>query len=191
MTTRRQSGRRGSVVVCLVGENGSGKGTVARLLAHRGGSVWKFSTVLSDLLHRLHLPDSKDNEIDLAQAMRKVWGEDVLARVFLAELPKFRKRLVVLDGLRFPAELKTLRKLSRFHLAYVTAPLQPRYERTRRRREKTSDYRITLTEFKRLAARTTERHVTTLGRRARHRIVNDGSLIDLKRKVDALYRQLR
>jgi dephospho-CoA kinase len=108
----------------------------------------------------------------------------VLAQVIAAEIKSAKQRRVVLDGMRHPAEFEVLKKLPGFLLVYLTAPLELRYRRARSRGEKAGERNFTLQEFKREEALPTEAFIRSLGRKAKVKLTNAGSLPDLYRQIE-------
>ena len=99
--------------------------------------------------------------------------------------------LIVLDGVRYPAEVPPLRALGA-HVVYITAPVELRYERYLSRQEKADDGKLGFEDFKRLDSESSnEVHIAELGASADFVIENTGSPEDLHRKLDELIAQYR
>lgn len=179
----RKAGK--SLVVVLVGEKLSGKELAAQYLVKRHGfRGYHFSNILSDILGRLHLPVSRLNHVALVGALRERFGGGVLAEAIKQDITEHRFRRVVLDGMRHPAEFDSLKGLPGFTLVYLTAPISIRYQRAKQRREKAGEHRFSLGDFKREEKFVTEVFISKLGRKAKVKIVNDGTLSDFYRKLE-------
>jgi len=173
------------LIICLVGEKGSGKGTVSRYLVEKyGARVFRFSEILDDILGRLYIPNARENQINLAEALREKFGAQVLAKVLKKDVENDNHKLIVLDGIRHPKELETLEQFSNFYLLYITCPLRIRYERSKKRGEKSGEDKMTFEDFKRRESASTEVWIKKIGKKARAKIDNSGTLEKLYKNVD-------
>lgn len=175
---------RKPLVVVFVGEKLSGKEEASRYLARQHRFVsFRFSQILVDILERLHLPVTRVNEMNLVGGLRERFGGGVLADVIKDEIKRRDLKRVVIDGLRHPGEYDALKAVPGFLLVYLTAPFELRYERARRRGEKVGEKDFTRQEFKREETLPTEIFIRGLGRRAKVKLVNDGSLKKLHQQI--------
>ncbi|MFA4818518.1 MAG: hypothetical protein WC621_01615 [Patescibacteria group bacterium] len=173
------------VILVLVGEKLSGKEMSARYLVKKYGFVsYRFSRILTDILQRLRLPVSRVNEVQLVGGLREHFGGGVLAKVIKAEIEQHGFRRVVIDGLRHPSEYEVLKKLPGFKLVYLTAPLELRYQRAVARGEKVGESNFTLSQFKLEENLPTEIFIRALAKKAKVKLVNNGSLADLYQQID-------
>lgn len=172
-------------VVVLVGEKLSGKELTAQYLIKKHGfHGYHFSRILTDILQRLHLPVSRQNQMQLVGALRERFGGGILAEVIKQDIKDHGYKRVVLDGLRHPAEYDILKNLPGFLLVYLTAPLPLRYQRAKKRHEKVGEHRFSLQDFKREEKLATEIYIGKLGRLAKVKIINDGTVADLYSKIE-------
>lgn len=90
------------LIIGLTGQRGSGKSTAAQYLKTRHqADIRKFSQPLSRILKTiLGLPNTRENLQNLAIALRKCFGQGVLARPLKIFIKQSRARIVVIDGLR-------------------------------------------------------------------------------------------
>ncbi len=136
------------VIIGLAGESGCGKGTVAKHIIEKyNGSSFRFSTMLRDILCRIYLPDSRKNMQILSTILRQNFGEDVLAKVMSEDVKRNNKNIVVVDGIRRPADIKYLKELPEFKLIYVEADIKKRYDRLIQRGENPDDNQKTFEKF--------------------------------------------
>lgn len=176
--TKKQS------VVVFVGEKLAGKELAAQYLIKKHKfHGYHFSRILKDILQRLHLPVSRVNQMHLVGALRERFGGGVLAQVIKEDIKEHAYKRVVLDGLRHPAEYDLLKNLPGFILVYLTAPIQLRYQRAKKRKEKVGESRFNLADFKREEKFVTEIFISKLGRRAKVKIVNDGTVAQFYKKI--------
>jgi dephospho-CoA kinase len=117
------------ICIGLTGPNSSGKGEVARFLGENGFSLHSLSDVVREEATLRGLDHSRDSLIRTGTALRKEFGEGVLAQRTLRRLTA---RSVV-DSIRSPGEIEAFRTLPGFHLLGIDAPLDVRFERSRRR----------------------------------------------------------
>jgi dephospho-CoA kinase len=173
-------------VIGLIGKIGSGKTTVGRHLREEyGASEHKFSTILSDILDRLHLPQRREYLQALGAALRESLGGDVIVKAFEKDLEKDPSEVLVVDGIRYENEVDMLKGLENSVLVYVDAPARIRYERAVKRGER-GEGGISFEEFLRNDSAETERRIESLKPLADHVIDNTGTLEDLIREVDAI-----
>lgn len=171
-------------LVGLTGTNAAGKGEVAKLLAAQGYGYASLSDVLRGELSRRGLEATRDNLIRVGNGLRADGGADVLARRAAARLGPGR---FVVDSIRNAAEVAYLRGLGDFLLVAVDAPLELRFERARRRGRNESA--ATLEEFRAKEAEELRggpagQQLEACLRLADVLIVNDGTLDELKRKLE-------
>lgn len=176
---------RKPLIIVFVGEKLAGKEVASHYLTRRHGFVgYRFSKILVDILARLKLPTTRLNEVNLVGGLRERFGGAVLAEVIKAEIVERGERRVVIDGMRHPAELEVLKGLPGFLLVYLTAPLELRFRRARARGEKVGERNFTVTEFKREENWPTEVFIRALGRKAKVRLTNSGTLPELYKQIE-------
>ncbi len=182
MPTRRS---KNQMVVVFTGEKLSGKELAAQYLVKKHRFVgYRFSKILDDILRRMHFEVSRENEMNLSGALRERFGGGVLAEVIKRDIARHKYRRVAVDGMRDPGENEILSKLPGFILVYLSAPLAVRYQRARKRGEKAGEHRFTLEQFKREEKFVTELYIQRMGRKAKVKIVNDGTVKDFYRKLE-------
>jgi dephospho-CoA kinase len=180
-----------SLIIGLVGLQGSGKGTVAKIFGEQhGATVLRFSTILGDILQRLHLPVHRDHQVQLSEILRTAFGEDILTRAIIHDLQKHTGPLLVLDGVRREAELEALRSLPNFVLVKIEAPLDVRYERIKQRKEKAGENGMSREIFLTHEQASTEVTIPEVMIRTNYSLQNDSTLEELKTRIDALLAQL-
>lgn len=113
------------LVLGLTGPNASGKGEVARLLGVRGFAPHSLSDIVREEALNRGLTTGRDDLIATGNDLRRRGGPGVLAERML---PRLGGRDLV-DSIRNPAEVEVLRRLRRFVLVGVTAPIEVRYRR--------------------------------------------------------------
>lgn len=186
MTTKPSKSRKKKMLVLtLVGEKLSGKEVTANYLVKKHGfRQYRFSKILDDILRELSLPVSRVNEFNLVGALRERFGGGVLAEAIKAKIISSKNLKIVIDGLRHPAELESLKLLPGFKLVYITAPLDIRYQRALKRGEKAGESKFSLSDFKAEERLSTEQYINKMGRRAEIKLVNQTDLADLFKQIE-------
>ena len=180
------------LILGLVGLKGSGKGTVASILADRhGGKAYRFSTVLRDILERLDLSQSREHLIHLSETLRREFGENILERALAKDIRLGGADIVILDGIRRVEELAALRSLGNFHLIAIQAPFEIRYQRSANRGENAGENGMTEEAFRRTENASTEITIADVEKQAERIIQNTGTYEELVQKVNDLITELR
>lgn len=178
------------LILGLLGEKFAGKDSAANyLVAKHDAAHFRFSHILDDILKLLALPISRNNEIALGLGLRQIFGGQVLGPAILQRVQACNQALVVVNGLRMD-EVETLRQLGA-KIIYITAPAELRFERYRKRREKTDDGSLDFKAFLEQEQGPTEVGIPVLGQNADFKIENTGSLEDLYRQLEEVLTQLR
>ncbi len=175
------------LILGFTGEMASGKGTAAKYLVERHGAVtYRFSTMLRDVLRRVHLPEDRATIQKLSTWLRKEFGEDLLAKVMFEDAKNDTHPLIVIDGVRRLEDVKYLREIPEFKLCYISAPMKTRYERLVLRGENTDDKTKTYEQFAKDHEGEPEREITKLEAFAEEVIDNSGTLPELHAALDAI-----
>ena len=174
-------------ILGLAGEISSGKGTITKYLTDKyGASSCRFSTILRDILDRLHMEHSRENMQKLSTMLRQNFGEDIFAKVIAEDIKKDKSKIIIIDGVRRLDDIKYLRQLPEFKLVFVKADMKKRYERIIQRGENPDDKNKTFEEFKKDHQRETETQIKNLKNYADILIDNNGSLEELHKQVDRI-----
>ncbi len=170
-------------LVGLTGTNGAGKGEAAAYLGRKGYGYLSLSDVLREELAARGLAASRDNLIAVGNELRARFGPDVLARRTMAKV----LGPTVIDSIRNPREVEFLKRQAGFLLIALDAPIEVRFARTQARGRDESA--ATLEEFRakedvEMAGNETGQQLARVMAMADRRIMNDGTLEDLWRKVE-------
>lgn len=176
----RPSERR---LIGLTGTNAAGKGEVSLYLKTKGFAALSLSDVIREHLQKRGLDATRDNLIAAGNSLRRRYGADILARRVMKKV----RGNAVIDSIRNSREVAFFKRQPGFVLAAVDAPVELRFERAKKRGRQESA--ATLEEFvaKERQEMTGSRTGQQLGRcleRADVTIINDGTLAELRRKVD-------
>jgi dCMP deaminase len=128
----------------LTGKNGSGKSTVADFFITRGFQFYSLSDILREELQKEKKPLTREMLIEIGNRLREQQGPSVLAEKIFEKIHPDKN--YVIDSIRNPFEVKTLRRLSHFKLIRVEAPIELRFERCKLRSRESAE--LTLDAFK-------------------------------------------
>lgn len=178
------------VVVGLVGEKGSGKGTFVDYL--RGVSNKRvdrigFSTVLVKTLELWGIEINRENLQKLSPAMVDTYGDATLAHAVARDISQSTASLVVADGIRWDADIEMLRSFPSNVLVYVTADPRVRWGRTRLRGEKVDESETSFEQFMEEERTRSELSIPKIGRTADFTIFNNDSVDRFEKQVVQFY----
>jgi dephospho-CoA kinase len=163
---------------------GSGKSEVAKIIEQKGYSKVYFGSVTIEEVEKRGLEVTEENEKTVREELRKTYG---MAAYAILNLPKIEEGLkkgnVLIDGLYSWEEYKILKnKFNDMIVLTIFTPLKNRYERLTKRPSRP----YTLEQAK-------ERDYSEIENLdkggplaiADYTIINDGTLEELKQKVEA------
>lgn len=180
------------IIIGIVGEICSGKGTAADYLRKKyDGVVFKFSTVMRDVLDRLYLPQTRENLQALSLTLRQTFGQDLFAKTMARDAAASTSEVTIIDGIRRPSDISELTKLDHFHLITITADEKTRFERIRERKENPNDAEKTWEQFRKEAAADTEATIRTIAPFAEYMIENNSDRETLYQKIDAIITKIK
>ncbi len=180
------------VILGFAGEMVSGKGTSAKyFVEHHGAVTYRFSTILRDVMKRLHVPEDRQSMQKLSGFLRKEFGEDILAKVMFEDAKNDEHDLIIVDGIRRLEDVKYLREIPEFKLCYITAPMKIRYDRLIVRGENPDDRSKSFEEFQDDHEAEPEQEITRLEPFAQEVIDNAGSLPELHTELDSILKKYR
>lgn len=134
------------MIIGLTGPNGAGKGVVAEFLKQRGFMSLSLSDVLRDELKSRNMSVTRDHLVLVGNELRAESGHGVLAQKVLKRMDHDKNYVV--DSIRNPSEVHTLKQRSDFILVLVDAALETRFKRIRDRSRESDPQ--TFEEFVRL-----------------------------------------
>jgi len=181
------------IILGLIGEKGSGKGTVSDYLISQYGAVhYGTSKILRRTLEDLYVPVSRDNLVKLALVLKEGYGPSVIIDSLIQDMEKNGSDIIIADGIRMHGDVEPFRKKygNNFFLIYVTADLRLRYERTKKRKEKEGEDKATFEEFLEEEGRLTEVSIHEIGRQANFKLNNNGTSKELKKQVDDMMKKI-
>lgn len=168
------------LIIGLVGEQGSGKGTFATLLASAVApqcvAVIRFSDVVRETLKLWSIPETRENLQRFAQVIMEHFKPTALSDAVAARAQRTDAAFVVLDGIRRLADAAMVREIPGSIMVYITAPAEFRYQRLRSRGENVGEHGMSFEQFLAAEHAPAEAAIPTIGATADHRIENAGTL---------------
>ncbi len=175
------------IILGLAGEIASGKGTVVKYLTeNHNASTYRFSTIMRDVLDRLHIEHSRDSLQQTSLMLRNTYGENILAKVMDIDTKNDLNPIIIIDGIRRVEDIEFLRANPDFKLVFVDVSLEKRYERIIDREENVDDKNKTFEEFKLDAEREAELTIAGLREQADVLLDNNGTPEELERRIENL-----
>jgi len=179
------------MIIGLTGTMGAGKGTVASYLKKKGFEYHSFSDVLREEAKKTNLDPSRINLQSLGNKLREKYKN--VGYLSTQLLQKIKTKKSVLDGVRNVAEISTLRQHKDFVLIGIDAPPKMRFDRMIKRQRKGDPN--TFEEFKKLDdyennGESPGQNISTCLENVDHLIINEGSIVELKLKIEKILRHL-
>jgi len=162
----------------LTGKNGSGKSSVGKIFVSRGYTLYSLSDILRETLDGENKKIVRESLIELGNLLRRQYGPSILADKTIKKMDLDKN--YVIDSIRNPQEVRSLRKLPGFQLICVEAPLEERFERSKKRNREGAE--LTLEAFREMESREIHnpspngQQLAATARLADHTIQNDQSL---------------
>ena len=180
------------IIFGIAGLIASGKGTTAKYFEKKyHASIYRFSTMLRQILDRIYLEHSRDNMVKMSECLRQTFGEDVMAKTMAKDVANDPRQIIVIEGVRRLADIKYLSKLPGFMLVEIFVEPQTRYERLIKRGENSDDATKTYKQFLADHQRSTELSILKVTTQATEKIDNNGDLENLHQQIDGLVKKYR
>jgi dephospho-CoA kinase len=174
------------ILIGLTGEIGSGKtifyDLLKEFLPDQKIVLINYSDTLKETLNLWYLDHTRENFKKLAIAMNSNFGDASLAHATTQKALKTDCNIAVLAGLRWMGDLERL-KVAKGLLVYVTADEKTRFERVKKRTEKSDEPDMTYQEFEKANQASNEVTIPKIGKEADFMINNNGSLEEFKSQV--------
>ncbi|MBI4142374.1 hypothetical protein HY480_00690 [Candidatus Uhrbacteria bacterium] len=183
------------LVIGLVGEKGGGKGTFVDFfradVAPMTVANIRFSDILRETLALWDIPTTRTNLQDLASIMVQRYGTDALAHAMEERIRRTATDVVVLDGIRWEADVALLKRFPNRRLIYITADTPVRFERLRARGENIGDAHAPFTQFLSEERAVTEIAIPRIGAQADLQITNNGSLAEYRSAISTFAMEIQ
>lgn len=180
------------IILALAGEIASGKGSVSEYLVKKfDAKSLRYSTMLRDILDRMHLDQSRPNIQTLSTFLRQTFGNDVMAKTLSIDIKKDKHNLIILDGVRRIEDLEHIKQMKNFYLLYVDTSIENRYKRIIKRDENTDDKCKSFTDFKKENQQESETKIRALKSKAQYVIDNNKDKKALIKQVDTIIASIK
>ncbi len=182
---------KNKIILGFVGPIASGKGTACLYLKNKhGAEIFRFSTILRDVLDRFYIEHSRDNLQTMSSALRKIFGEDLMAKTIANDVKNSGSAIIVVDGVRRMADIKFLEQIPGFYLVEINADQKIRFERIIKRSENSDDAKKTFAELQKDEQQECELQIKDTAQAARFHINNDGVIEELYRQLEDILKQV-
>ncbi len=176
------------IILGLIGEKGAGKETFVKILteslSHKSIAHYHFSDILSKTLSLWNLPLSRANMQILAISMVSSFGKYTLSNALKTIIKKDQSDIIIVDGVRWEADLEMLRSFPTNYLIYITANPKVRYQRIISRNEKEGEGNTTYQQFLNEEKSKTETSIKKISRQADITIENESTLDIFIKKIN-------
>ncbi len=117
------------IILGITGTLGAGKGTIVEyLVAEKGFSHYSVRAWLLSKVRAAGLPENRDSLFNIANELRAKFGASYVTDQ-LYEIAMVSGKDCVIESIRTPGEIDSLRKKGKFYLLAVDADPRIRYER--------------------------------------------------------------
>ncbi len=183
------------MIIGLTGSLSAGKGVISDFLKEKGFVYLSLSDELREIAKERKIEITRKNLQDLGNWLRENFGSEILAKKVCNKIQNQEYKIVIVDGIRNPAEIKVLRNLKNFYLISVDAPQEIRFkrivERNRESDPKTwEEFLVVDNRDKGVGEFETGQAVGKCMQEADFSLINSGSLGDIKEKVRELYDEI-
>ena len=179
------------IILGFVGQIASGKGTACAYLKDKyQAQIFRFSTMLRDVLDRFYIPQTRENMQTASSALRGAFGDELMAQTIANDVKNSPAQIIVLDGVRRLPDIKFLREMPNFHLVEVTAEQKTRFERIVKRRENADDAKKTFAQFQIDEQQEAEVQIKNVAQTADFKLDNNDSIADLHQQIDEIIKKL-
>jgi len=122
------------MIIGLTGSYAAGKDTLGEYLVSKGFAHHSLSDLIRVELKSRGLQETRESLIKVGTEVRQKYGSGEWARRAIEAINGNHERNSVVTSIRNPEEVVELKKHGEFHLWFVDAPDQLRYERMQARR---------------------------------------------------------
>jgi len=182
------------IIIGITGTLGAGKGTVVEYLVEKQGFChYSVRSYLLKEINRRKMPGNRDSMVAVANELRTLHGPSFVTDQLFDEAALVGKDCVI-ESIRTPGEIDSLKEKGNFHLFAIDAEPKLRYERIVKRSSETDHISFnTFIENETREMSTTDPNKQNLKaciRQADFILYNDGSKADLFQQVEKVLGQI-
>jgi len=176
-------------IIGITGTLGAGKGTVVEYLKKKGFRHFSAREFLIGEIKKRNLPVNRDTMTTVSNELRKINGPSFIVDELYKEAEKYGQDSVI-ESIRTPGEVASLRNRGNFFLLAIDADQKKRYERIATRNSETD--RISFEKFKSDEQREmystdpNKQNLSACMKMADKIILNNGSVEDLAEEVEKI-----
>jgi dephospho-CoA kinase len=180
---------KAKIVFGVAGMPGAGKGAFRRVIQRMGYPVVIMGDEVREEAKRRNLKPTPENLGKIMLQLREAEGPTAVAKRCIPKLKKTREEVVVVDGIRSLDEVEEFKKhFPNFTLIALHASPKTRYRRLSRR--KRSDDPKSWETFMQRDLRELNVGLGAVITTADHTIVNEGTLTQLRNKIQQAFKEV-
>ncbi len=180
-------------IIGITGTLGAGKGTIVEYLIQRGFRHYSVRSFISGEIHRRGMQVDRETLTVVANDLRKTHSPSyIVDRLYEQALEDGENS--VIESIRTPGEIDSLRQKGKFVLFAVDAAPETRYERIRKRKSATDH--VSYEEFRQSEVREMtsddpdKQNLSRCIEMADHTFMNNGSTEDLFKDVEEVLNRI-
>jgi dephospho-CoA kinase len=182
------------IIIGITGTLGAGKGTIVEyLIKEKGFAHYSVRAYLLELIRGKGLPENRDSMFNLANELRAVHGPSYVTDQLYEQAVLAGKNCII-ESIRTPGEVESLRTKGLFYLLAIDADPEVRYQRIVLRQTETDDVsRKTFMENEEREMSTTDPNKQNLRKcinMADYIILNNGSKEELDNQLEKVLAQI-
>ncbi len=181
------------LIIGITGTNGAGKGSIVEYLKTKGFEHYSARGFIYEEIDRRELERNRDNLIAAANELAEKYGPNHIA-VQLFERAQKSGKDVVIESLRRPAEIISLREKGNFYMFAVDADRKTRYERNKGRKVDPDDVNFQkFVELEQKEYTNTDPNKQNLKKcieMSDYKFVNNSTFEELYRQVDKVLEEI-
>jgi uridine kinase len=180
------------MVIGLIGENRSGKGTFVEILkAIIPSSITivriGFSDAIKETLKIWNISLTRENLQILPQVMDQCFGKGSLSKAVKKQIENRPENIVIADGVRWLTDAAMIRQFHPYLFVYLTANSDKRFERLKSSNEKFGESDTTFDQFLNQEKAPNEVLIPQIGAEADFKIENNGTPEEYQVKIKEFY----
>jgi dephospho-CoA kinase len=126
------------IIIGITGTLGAGKGTIVDFLKDKGFEHYSVRGFLLEEIRKKGMPENRDSMVVVANGLRAKYSPSYITdQLYLQALENGKD--AVIESIRTPGEIESLREKGNFYLFAVDADPKKRFERIKMRKSETDN----------------------------------------------------